>query len=146
MSMNMTKSERDAFLQEPHVGVISIERPGDAPLSAPIWYDYDPKIGLWIITGPNSKKGRALTDAKRFTMVAQSEAAPFYKYVSVSRPVVEVRPSDFEKDTTQMALRYLDQETAEVYLQGNSGEESNNYLMRPEQWLTLDYSKMVLGA
>ena len=145
MSMNMTKSERDVFLQEPHVGVISIERPGDTPLSAPIWYDYDPKVGLWIITNPSSKKGKALADAKRFTMVAQSEAAPFYKYVSVSGPVVEVRPSDVENDTKQMALRYLDKDTAEVYMQGIEGHDSN-YFMRPEKWLTLDYSKAELGT
>ncbi len=142
MSMNMSKSEREAYLQELHVGVISIEQAGAAPLSAPIWYDYDPAVGLWILTEPNSKKGKALAAAERFTLVAQNEAAPLYKYVSVTGPIIEVRVADFEKDTKPMAYRYFDQATADMYLKGSQGGTSNHYLMRPEQWLTLDYSKM----
>lgn len=142
MSMNMSKSERDQYLQALHVGVISIEQTDAAPLSAPIWYDYDPAVGLWILTEPNSKKGAALAAAKRFTLVAQDEAAPLYKYVSVSGPIVEVRPADFEKDSKPMALRYFDEATAQMYLQSTQDGSSNYYLMRPEKWLTLDYSKM----
>ena len=40
--LTMTRSEREAFLAAVHVGVISIERAGQAPLAVPIWYDYDP--------------------------------------------------------------------------------------------------------
>ncbi|MFT5693575.1 MAG: general stress protein 26 [Oceanicoccus sp.] len=142
MSMNMSKPEREAYLKDLHVGVISIEQANGAPLSAPIWYDYDPAIGLWILTEPNSKKGKALAAAQRFTLVAQDEAAPLYKYVSVSGPVVEVRVADAEKDTKPMAYRYFDRATADMYLKGSADGTSNYYLMRPEQWLTLDYSKM----
>ena len=42
MSMKMTAAEREAFLADLHVGVLSIAREGRAPLSAPIWYDYEP--------------------------------------------------------------------------------------------------------
>jgi general stress protein 26 len=142
MSMNMSKPEREAYLKDLHVGVISIEQANGAPLSAPIWYDYDPAIGLWILTEPNSKKGKALAAAQRFTLVAQDEAAPLYKYVSVSGPVVEVRVADAEKDAKPMAYRYFDRATADMYLKGSADGTSNYYLMRPEQWLTLDYSKM----
>lgn len=142
MSINMSKPEREAYLKELHVGVISIEQADGAPLSAPIWYDYDPAVGLWILTEPNSKKGKALAAAQRFTLVAQNETAPLYKYVSVSGPIVEVRVADLEKDTKPMAYRYFDQATADMYLKSSSDGTSNYYLMRPEQWLTLDYSKM----
>lgn len=142
MSMNMSQSEREAYLKDLHVGVISIEQADGAPLSAPIWYDYDPAVGLWILTEPNSKKGKALATAQRFTLVAQNETAPLYKYVSVSGPIVEVRVADFEKDTKPMAYRYFDQATADMYLKGSADGTSNYYLMRPEQWLTLDYTKM----
>jgi nitroimidazol reductase NimA-like FMN-containing flavoprotein (pyridoxamine 5'-phosphate oxidase superfamily) len=141
MSMNMSRSERDAYLQELHVGVISIEQAGGAPLSAPIWYDYDPKIGLWILTEPDSKKGHALRTAERFTLVAQNEAAPLYKYVSVSGPVTEVRTATADEGKA-MALRYFDEAMAKMYMESTSGGESNYYLMKPEKWLTLDYSKM----
>ncbi len=145
MSMNMTKAEREAFLQEPRVGVISIEQDGEAPLSAPVWYDYHPDVGLWFLTDPGSRKGRALARSGRFTLVVQTETAP-YKYVSVSGSVVEERPAEFEADTRAMAARYLDEETLSAYLAVNQNDVSNYYLMRPEKWLTLDYTKMELVA
>jgi nitroimidazol reductase NimA-like FMN-containing flavoprotein (pyridoxamine 5'-phosphate oxidase superfamily) len=140
--MNMSTSERDAYLQELHVGVISIEQVDMAPLSAPIWYDYDPAVGLWILTSPTSKKGKALATAQRFTLVAQNETAPIYKYVSVAGTIIEERVADSEKDIKPMAYRYFDRDTADRYLKSLVEGTSNYYLMRPEQWLTLDYSKM----
>ncbi len=42
MSLAMTRQEREAFLADLHVGIISIDEPGRGPLTAPIWYDYEP--------------------------------------------------------------------------------------------------------
>ena len=50
MSLAMTKKEREAFLADLHVGVISIEQAGGPPLTVPIWYDYKPGAGVWAIT------------------------------------------------------------------------------------------------
>ena len=36
MSLNMTRAEREVFLMDLHVGVISIDLPGAAPLSAQV--------------------------------------------------------------------------------------------------------------
>ncbi|NKC00664.1 MAG: pyridoxamine 5'-phosphate oxidase [Pseudomonadales bacterium] len=146
MTMNMTKPEREAFLRDVHVGVISIEIEGSAPLSAPIWYDYDPAVGLWILTAPDSKKGKALAICNRFTLVAQTETAPAYQYVCVTGRVSEVRTANFETDTRPMAERYLDSDTANAYLEMNADEVSNYYLMLPEQWLTFDYTKLPTAA
>ena len=140
MGMNMSRSERQRYLQDVHVGVIAIERHDNAPLSAPIWYDYSPDKGLWLLTGKESKKGEALESAGRFTLVAQNEAAPLYKYVSVSGAIVESRVAN-KDELVSMAHRYLDEATATAYL-ASSGEESHYYLMKPDQWLTLDYSKL----
>jgi len=41
MSLAMTKQEREAFLADVHVGVISIPEPGRGPLTVPVWYAYD---------------------------------------------------------------------------------------------------------
>ena len=54
MSTAMTEEERDAFLADLHVGVLSIEQDGRPPLSVPIWYDYAPGVGVWVITGDAS--------------------------------------------------------------------------------------------
>ncbi len=139
-SIKMTKDERESFLAGLHVGIISIENPGRAPLSAPIWYDYTPEKGVWIITGPTSKKGIALEKAGRFSLVAQQEDMP-YKYVSVEGPVVEVRAADTEEDTRPMARRYFGEEMGDAYVESNLTGASNFYRMQPEYWLTVDYAK-----
>lgn len=145
MSLAMTHEEREAFLAGVHVGVLSIEEPGRAPLSAPVWYDYAPDKGLWFVTEASSRKGRALEAAGRCTLVAQSEEAPSYKYVSVSGAIVDVRPSDDEEHRRPMARRYLGRELGDLYVKSVSGEGNLVYTMRPERWLTLDYTKMQLG-
>ena len=48
MSLSMTVAERQAFLAEPHIGVISLADPDRGPLTAPIWYDYTPGGELWV--------------------------------------------------------------------------------------------------
>ena len=105
--LTMTKDERESFLADVHVGVISIEREGGAPLTVPIWYDYAPDKGVWVLTEPASLKGQGLAAAGRFSLCAQIEEAPGYRYVSVSGPVVEERPADLEADSRPMAHRYF---------------------------------------
>jgi nitroimidazol reductase NimA-like FMN-containing flavoprotein (pyridoxamine 5'-phosphate oxidase superfamily) len=141
MSLSMTRSERDAFLAAVHVGVISIERAGRPPLAVPNWYDYDPAIGVWVITGKDSEKGRALDAAGRFALCAQSEAPPIYRYVSVEGPVTSVRPTRREEDLRPMAHRYFGPVLGDRYVE-NSGEEGSLvFTMRPERWRTVDYGK-----
>ena len=67
-------AEREAFLAGLHVGVVSIAEEGRAPLSAPVWYDYTPELGVWLITGRSSRKGRLLESTGRYSLVAQTEA------------------------------------------------------------------------
>ena len=107
MSTAMTEEERDAFLADLHVGVISIEQDGRPPLSVPIWYDYTPGVGVWVITADTSLKAKHLQAAGRFTLVAQSEEPPAYRYVSVEGPIVETRPADLDADLRPMARRYF---------------------------------------
>ena len=145
-SLQMSRSEREAFLSGRHVGVISIEDPGRGPISAPIWYDYAPDSGLWVITMRDSRKGKALERAKRFSLVAQQEEMP-YRYVSVEGPIVERRPADTEKDGRPMAHRYLGVEFGNAYIDSQNvdsqeGDGDFVYRMRPERWLTVDYAKL----
>jgi len=143
MSLKMTNAEREAFLADMHVGVISIAEKDRGPLTAPIWYGYEPGGDLWILTERGSRKGRLLQEAGRFSLVAQSETPP-YKYVSVEGPITSIEPPDLERDERPMAHRYLGQEFGDHYIEATRGAgEVDNILvkMRPERWLTTDYSK-----
>ena len=44
VSYGMSRDERETFLADRHVGVISIAEPSRAPLSAPIWYDFTREV------------------------------------------------------------------------------------------------------
>ena len=144
MSLAMTRSEREAFLAGVHVGVVSIERAGKPPLTVPIWYDFDPAIGVWLITSRESEKGQALDKAGRFALCAQNEAPPLYQYVSVEGPVISVRPALLEEDRRPMARRYFGRELGDRYVDSNEGEISFVFTMRPERWRTVDYGKSPL--
>src|SRR5262249_30681842 len=85
MSLVMTKEEREKFLADVHIGIISIAEEGRGPLTVPVWYAYDPGKDLRIMTGRDSRKGRLLARAGRFSLCAQTESPP-YKYVALRVP------------------------------------------------------------
>src|SRR5262245_55072437 len=138
----MTPQEREAFLSEVHVGIISIPEQGRGPLTVPVWYVYEPGGELRFVTGGTSRKGRLLRQAARFSLCAQTEISP-YKYVSVEGPIVAIEVSDIERDLRPIARRYLGVERGDAYLMATRDEHAENVLvrMRPERWLAVDYSK-----
>jgi nitroimidazol reductase NimA-like FMN-containing flavoprotein (pyridoxamine 5'-phosphate oxidase superfamily) len=144
MSLVMTRQEREAFLADVHVGIISIPEQGRGPLAVPIWYAYDSGGDLSIMTGRESRKGRLLAWAGRFSLCVQTETPP-YKYVSVEGPIVSTQAADIERDLRPLAHRYLGKEMGDRYVEEtrNLPTHTDNVLvrMRPERWLTTDYSK-----
>lgn len=144
MSLQMSAQERETFLADVHVGVISIAEPGRGPLTVPIWYGYAPGGDVYVVTERSSRKGRLLEQAKRFSLCAQSEQPP-YRYVSVEGPVVEIAPAQLERDLRPLAHRYLGRELGDRYIEatgGATGREGEIVVrMRPARWLTTDYGK-----
>lgn len=142
MSLAMTRAEREAFLAALHVGIISIAEPGRGPLTVPIWYAYEPGGELWVITDRDSRKGRLLASAGRLSLCAQTETPP-YKYVSVEGPIVAIEPADAERHGRPMARRYLGQQLGDRYVEATAAERGRSVVvrMRPERWLSVDYTK-----
>lgn len=137
--MALSVAEREQFLAQPHVGALSvIERPDRAPLSVPVWYEYEPGGELWIRTGPDSRKAKAIIAAGRFTMLVQ-QIEPRVRYVSVEGPLLQSAPDDPEL-ARRMAARYLPQDQVDGFLEYERtqlGEHVVLYL-RPEHWLSAD--------
>jgi len=142
MSMSMSKAEREAFLAETRVAVISMAEEGRGPLTIPVWYSYEPGGEIRFITGDTSKKALLLRRAGRMSLCVQTETPP-YKYLSVEGPVTFGKP-DFERDSKPMALRYLGEQMAEMYLASTADERLTSVLvsLKPERWLSVDYTKM----
>jgi nitroimidazol reductase NimA-like FMN-containing flavoprotein (pyridoxamine 5'-phosphate oxidase superfamily) len=142
MSLAMTKQEREAFLADVHVGVISIPEPGRGPLTVPVWYVYDPGAELRVVTGRTSRKGQLLARSARLSLCVQTETAP-YKYVSVEGPIVAIEGADVERDLRPLAHRYLGPPAGDKYFETARSEHEDNVLvrMRPDRWLTVDFAK-----
>ncbi|MFI5893458.1 pyridoxamine 5'-phosphate oxidase family protein [Actinoplanes sp. NPDC051513] len=137
--MALSREEREQFLAEPHIGALSVlERPDRAPLSVPIWYQYDPGGELWVLTAPGARKTRAIEAAGRLSLMAQ-RTEPTIRYVSVEGPVTRTAPVSDER-SREMAERYLPPERVDEYLEyerSQLGEHIAVY-MRPEHWLSAD--------
>jgi nitroimidazol reductase NimA-like FMN-containing flavoprotein (pyridoxamine 5'-phosphate oxidase superfamily) len=139
MTFAMTKAGREAFLADLRVGILAVNEEGRAPLAAPVWYRYAPGGDIYVVTGENSRKMKALRLAGRASFTVQTEAAP-YKYVSVEGPASFEAP-DFERDIREMAHRYLGPAAGEAYLKSSGSRVEGNTLVRikPERWLSVDY-------
>jgi PPOX class probable F420-dependent enzyme len=144
MSLAMTRQEREAFLANVHVGIISIPEEGRGPLTVPVWYAYESGGELRVVTGRTSRKGRLLARAGRFSLCAQTETPP-YKYVSVEGPVVATVPADLERDIRPLARRYLGTQRGDRSFEQTREDpdhvDSVLVRMRPERWLTVDFGK-----
>ena len=137
-ALSMSVVEREAFLADVHVGVLSIPREGQAPLTAPLWYDYQPGGDYWIYIGTQSLKAKALRVGEKVSLVAQTESAP-YKYVSVEGVVSAIAPDN--EGVRSMAIRYLGEEMGAAYADASQGDNVR-VSVTPARWLTVDYGKM----
>ncbi|MEU8774147.1 pyridoxamine 5'-phosphate oxidase family protein [Streptomyces sp. NPDC048606] len=138
--MPLSEAERQSFLAEPHIGALAVTdpRPERAPLTVPIWYAYDPGGELWITTGHDSAKARALAGAGRFSLMVD-RVTPTVRYVSVEGPVVSTEPTT-EEEKRYMASRYLPPPAVEPFLRLAEREHGPQLTirMRPAHWLSAD--------
>ena len=147
MSLAMSRSEREAFLAETRVAIVSIAEAGHGPLTVPVWYRYEPGGDVWFATGATSRKARLLRLAARASLCVQTETPP-YLYVSVEGPTT-IETVDFERDTREMALRYLGPRMGEAYLAATYPDGTSSGLvvrLRPERWWSADFRKFGAGG
>lgn len=135
----MSSDEREQYLAGLHVGVIAVERPDRAPLSVPIWYGYEPGGDVTVGTTEGSVKEKLIRAAGRFSITAQDEQPP-YKYVTAEGDVTEIGPAD-EAEMRAIAIRYLGEEAGNQFADETADESMVVIRMRPQRWLSTDYSK-----
>lgn len=143
MVRRMTREEREAFLAEPRVGVLSVAaESGRAPLTTPIWYRYEPGGDVMVMTSPGLRKTRLIEEAGRFALCVQEQDG-VYKYVSVEGPVVKTSPMT-KADRHEVAARYLPPGVSEAYTDATDASHGSNIaiVMRPERWNTADFSDL----
>ncbi|WP_326696181.1 pyridoxamine 5'-phosphate oxidase family protein [Streptomyces sp. NBC_01754] len=138
--MALSREEREQFLAEPHIAALAVDarREGRAPLTVPIWYQYETGGDAWIMTGRTSRKGLAIAEAGRFSLLAD-RLTPTIRYVSVEGPVVATGPATPEH-LVELASRYLPAEKVAAYVDMASKEHGEQVVirLRPEHWLSAD--------
>ncbi len=144
MSYVMSHAEREAFLADLHVGVLSVSQPDHAPLVVPVWYMFKPGGSVSFGTGAGSQKARLIAEAGRFSLCAQSEV-PMYKYVSVEGPVVSTQTPTDPEERRAMAHRYLGAEGGDLFLAATEADAESQvtFRMTPERWFSADFNKAV---
>jgi uncharacterized protein len=137
---SLSESEREEFLADKHVGVLSVAATdGRPPASVPIWYDYAPGGSVRFSTAPSSRKAGLIERAGAVTLVVQREELP-YRYVVVEGTVVETTaPSPLEVRDA-IAIRYLGEEAGRAFVRDIEPPENVLFTVRPDWWLSADFS------
>jgi uncharacterized protein len=141
----MNEQERQAFLAEPHIGVLSVASGGDRPpLSVPVWYHYEPGGNITLFTGTQGRKARktALIEAAGVvSFCVQREAFP-YKYVTIEGTVIRAdRPPAAER-VLAIVRRYLPEEQAQGFAAAELARPSDTFVLftiRPDRWVGFDF-------
>jgi nitroimidazol reductase NimA-like FMN-containing flavoprotein (pyridoxamine 5'-phosphate oxidase superfamily) len=145
MSLAMTVEERQAFLAQVHVAVVAVAgEDGRAPLAVPVWYDYRPGGEVSLITERDSRKTTLIRRAGRITLCVQGTELP-YQYATAEGPITAIEDTVTVEQRWAIASRYLGPEGADAYIAHvttGATERMVRILMRPEHWLTRDYTKM----
>ncbi|MFI5676670.1 pyridoxamine 5'-phosphate oxidase family protein [Streptomyces cellulosae] len=137
--MALTREEREQFLAEPHVAALAVDAgAGRAPLTVPIWYQYESDGTVWIMTALDSRKNELISAAGRFSLMID-RLEPTIRYVSVEGPVIETVPATIEQ-LREITARYLPADKVEGYVDfawKNHGDQVV-VRMRPEHWVSSD--------
>ncbi|QWF78762.1 pyridoxamine 5'-phosphate oxidase family protein [Amycolatopsis sp. CA-230715] len=147
MPRTLTETERENFLAEPRVGVLSIADTGDRPpLTVPVWYAYTPGGELSFFTGTQgrtARKTRLLEAAGKFSFCVQQPEFP-YKYVTVECTVTGADRAPAPEPVREIISRYLPAEAAEAFAKGETDEPTGTFVLftaRPERWLSSDFAE-----
>ncbi|MGH2534639.1 MAG: pyridoxamine 5'-phosphate oxidase family protein [Thermomicrobiales bacterium] len=146
MPRPMTEEEREAFLAEPRVGVLSVASGDDRPpLTAPTWYHYQPGGHITFFTGTRGRKARKtmlIRNAGIVSFCVQHPEFP-YKYVTVEGAVVQIDQPPSAEQVLAIARRYLPEEYAQGFVQAELAHPGPGFVLftvRPDRWLSADFS------
>jgi uncharacterized protein len=147
MPGKLTRNERETFLSEPRVGVLSVasgdERP---PLTVPVWYGYQPGGNITFFTGTQGHKARKTGLIEKAGVVSLSvQHGEFpYRYVTVEGTVLRTDRPPSAEQMLAIVGRYLPEEMAQGFVSTELGRPTDElvlFTIRPDRWLTADFSE-----
>src|SRR5215203_4263394 len=146
MPRRMTEQERQEFLAEPHVAVLSVARGGDRPPhTTPVWYGYLPGGNITFFRGTQGRRSRKaghIEKAGVLSLTVQREEFP-YRYVTVEGTVVGADRPPSAEQMLAVARRYLPEEQAQWFVKAELEYPASEFVLftvRPDRWLTFDFA------
>jgi len=138
----MSRAEREEFLAGVHVGIVSVDEPGEGPLSVPVWYLYEPAGEIVLVTRPQARKAPLLRVGALVSFLVQSEEMP-PKYVSVQGTVTSAEPADVARDLKPVVRKYLGSDVGDAYVDGTrpNGTDEIVIRIRPRRWFSRDFGR-----
>jgi len=122
--------DREAFLKQANLAVLTTAGADGRPHGAPVWYLYDD--GVFVIsTGRGSRKHKNLLANPSVCLVIDKRTLPYYVVMAHGR--VELGPSLAAADRLRLAARYLGEEAGRLYVERTPGEDSVTVRLRPER-------------
>jgi len=145
MARALTTSEREEFLAQPHIGVLSVAGGDDRPpLTVPVWYAYEPGGNLTFFTGTQgrrARKTRLLERAGALSFCVQQPSSP-YRYVTVECTVVGADRAPSAAEVVAITGRYLPPDDARAFAEAEVDNPTGTFVLftaRPDRWLSFDF-------
>jgi nitroimidazol reductase NimA-like FMN-containing flavoprotein (pyridoxamine 5'-phosphate oxidase superfamily) len=139
--------EREAFLAEPHIAVLSVANvDGRPPLVTPTWYHFQPGGPITFFTGTQGRKVRKtalIADAGVVSLCVQQETFP-YRYVTVEGTVVRADQPPSAEQALAIVRRYLPEEQAQGFVAGELDFPTGEFVLftvHPDRWFSLDFGE-----
>jgi PPOX class probable F420-dependent enzyme len=131
----MTDDEREAFLREANVAVLSTVDSRRRPHAAPVWYLYDNGI-FRISTGVGSQKHKNIEANPNISLVIDQRVLPYYAVMV--QGAAEIGPAFSQDDGLRLAVRYLGGELGTRYAQTQTAEGSVSLTIKPRKVIVYD--------
>jgi hypothetical protein len=140
MPRALTEAERERFLAEKHIAVLSVAaEDGRPPASVPIGYDYTPGGNIRVNTDASRRKATLIEQAGVVTLVVQREELP-YRYVIVEGTVIDTtRPTPLDVREA-IAIRYRGADAGREWARRLEDIDTVLFTIRPDRWFTADFS------
>jgi hypothetical protein len=145
MPGQLTESERQNFLAEPHVAVLSVASEGGRPPhTTPVWYAHGPGGDFTFFTGTQGRKSRKaglIRKAGALSLTVQREEFPC-RYVTAECTVVGVDRPPSAEQVLAIARRYMPEEHAQGFARAELEHPAPEFVLftvRPDRWLTFDF-------
>ncbi|MET9311043.1 pyridoxamine 5'-phosphate oxidase family protein [Kribbella sp. NPDC003505] len=145
MPGRLSRTERQQFLAEAHVGILSVAAVnGQPPLTTPVWYHYAPGGNLTFFTGTQGRPAQKvplLEKAGQFSFCVQRPEYP-YKYVTVECAVVNTERPPTVEAVLAITRRYLPPDAALGFAEAEVANPARTFVLftgRPEHWNSMSF-------